>query len=237
WILEALKDQYAVSVLSWTPIDFTAINAYYGTALHHSDVTSYTVSPGCRRLIEALPIPLVLLKMSLLLRMCKQMQADYDVLITANNEMDFGRTGIQYVHYPWNFQPRPPAELRWYHGTTAVVSTYYHVCARLCDFSLQQMRQNLTLVNSDWIGAKVRGCHGIDSTTLYPPAAGTFPAVPWEQRDNGFVCIGRIRPEKELDKVIAIVAAVRSQGVNAHLHIIGSPDADWAYYQRTSNAG
>ena len=93
------------------------------------------------------------------------------------------------------------------------------------------MKQNLTLVNSDWIGDKVREWHGIESTTLYPPVSGEFPEVPWQNREDGFVCIGRISPEKELDDIIDILACVRKQGHDIHLHLIGSPDHP-RYYKR-----
>jgi glycosyltransferase involved in cell wall biosynthesis len=93
------------------------------------------------------------------------------------------------------------------------------------------MKQNLTLVNSNWTGNKVRERYGIATTTLYPPIAEDFPDVSWEDREDGFVCIGRITPEKEVDKIIDTLARVRSRGWDIHLHIIGSPD-HLGYYNR-----
>jgi glycosyltransferase involved in cell wall biosynthesis len=58
-----------------------------------------------------------------------------------------------------------------------------------------------------------------------------FPEVPWEDRENGFIAIGRIAPEKELEKLIDSLAAVKSQGWDIHLHIVGSPE-DRRYYKR-----
>ena len=60
--------------------------------------------------------------------------------------------------------------------------------------------------------------------TLFPPVPGDFPDVPWDERENGFVCIGRISPEKELEKVIKIVAAVRERGHDVSLHLVGTQD-------------
>ncbi|MGB7948000.1 MAG: glycosyltransferase, partial [Candidatus Binatia bacterium] len=95
----------------------------------------------------------------------------------------------------------------------------------------KRMKQNLTLVNSDWTGRKVSDRYGIATTTLYPPIAEDFPHTAWEDREDGFVCIGRITPEKELDKIIDILAAVKSQGWDLHLHIVGTPDHP-SYYDR-----
>src|SRR5262249_36777239 len=89
----------------------------------------------------------------------------------------------------------------------------------------------LTLANSDWTGERIRECHGIEAVTLYPPVTGIFPDVPWEDRSDGFVCIGRISPEKELDRVIDILAAARAASREIALHIVGTPD-DPAYTAR-----
>src|SRR3954470_11962361 len=70
------------------------------------------------------------------------------------------------------------------------------------DFFSERLKHNLTLVNSNWTAGKLSECYAIGSTTLYPPVPGEFPAVPWAEREDGFVCIGRFSPEKELEKVI-----------------------------------
>jgi glycosyltransferase involved in cell wall biosynthesis len=224
WVLEALKSEYATSVLSLDPIDLHAINRFYGTALHPSEFTAVRAYPTLRPALNSFPTPLSLLKASMLLRRCKQIAGDFDLLIGVNNEMDFGRPGIQYIHFPWAYFPRPPVELRWYHSSAALVKLYYRLCTRIADFDFERMKKNLTLVNSDWTGAKMRERHGIESVTLYPAAAATFPDVPWVDRESGFVCVGRWLPEKELDKVIDIVAALRAHGQDVHLHLVGSVD-------------
>jgi glycosyltransferase involved in cell wall biosynthesis len=231
WIIEALKRDHDVSVLVWRPVDLEAINRYYGTSLRPSDFKTLRVPPALPELIGLVPLPLSLLKTSILLRVCKQRKEQFDVIITANNEADFGRRGIQYIHYPWTFQPRPVVDLRWYHGFPAMLRAYYNLCYRISDFSFECMRQNLTIVNSEWIGKKVKERHGLRSVTLYPPVTGAFPEIPWENRENGFVCIGRIAPEKELEKVVDIIGRVRSRSRDVHLHIIGSPQ-DPSYHKR-----
>jgi glycosyltransferase involved in cell wall biosynthesis len=231
WIIEALKEDSKVTVLSWRPVDLAPVNRYFGTSLARQDFRNLMPHLALRRLIDLAPVPLSLLKTSLLLRLCKKIKGNYDVIITANNEGDLGRPGIQYIHFPWAYRPRPPTDLRWYHGSTSFVDAYYRLCVRICDFSFERMKKNLTLVNSDWTGAKVKECHGIGSLTVYPPVAGAFPAISWDRKENGFVCVGRISPEKELEKIIEILAAVRKAGHDIHLHIIGSPDHPRYYSQ------
>jgi glycosyltransferase involved in cell wall biosynthesis len=231
WIIEALKREHAISVLTWTPMYLASINRYCGTSLSASDFTVHRINPITRYLISLIPLPIGFLKTSLLLRLCKRIKDDYNVIITANNEADFGRRGIQYIHFPRVYLPRPDAGPRWRHVPLAWINAYYRLCLRISGFSFARMKQNLTLVNSDWTGAKVRERHAIEAMTLYPPVPGVSPEVPWEDRENGFVCIGRIAPEKELEKTIDILAAVRSRGWDIHLHIIGSKENS-RYYKR-----
>ncbi len=228
WMLEALKHDHTVSLLTWAAPDFPAINRFFGTTLRAAEFRLHTVPPVVRRLMRHSPLPLGLLQHSYLLRCGQKLAPAYDAIMTASNEADFGRRGIQYIHFPRFERVRPDVDLRWYHRLSLPVDAYYRLCAAVAGFSVERMKRNLTLVNSDWIGSRVRELYGIEPTTLWPPVPGNFPDVPWEQREEGFLCIGRISPEKEIDKVIDIVAAVRSRGRNMHLHIVGTGD-DSAY--------
>ena len=157
---------------------------------------------------------MALIKDNYLLLRCRRLAARFDVVISANNEVDVGRRGIQYIHYP-KLSLRPEVDLRWYHRLPFVVDAYRWLGLRLTGFSVERMRRNFSLVNSDFIGARVRALHGVETVTLFPPIAGTFPAVPWECREDGFVCIGRISPEKRLEQIIEILSKVRDKGLPA----------------------
>jgi glycosyltransferase involved in cell wall biosynthesis len=68
---------------------------------------------------------------------------------------------------------------------------------------------------------------------VHPPAAGAFPRVPWHEREDGFLCIGRVSPEKETERVIEIVGRVRATHPGVHLHIVGDP-GHGAYARRVA---
>src|SRR5437762_9574097 len=221
WMLQALRDDYDLTALTWEPCDLDAINRFYGTSLRPSDVATRDVSPLLRRAIDAIPLPLDLLKTALLLRRCKRMAAAYDLVLTAGNEMDFGRRGIQYVHFPWGFQP-PRIDARWCQPRV-LRSVYYRLCVALAGFSVDSMRRNVTLTNSRWTAATVKRRHGVDARTLHPPVAGDVRGLPWAARENGFLCIGRLAHEKRIERVIAILARVRQRVLDVHLHVVGTP--------------
>jgi glycosyltransferase involved in cell wall biosynthesis len=173
-----------------------------------------------------------------LLRAARQVRTHYDVIIGTNNEADFGCRGIQYIHFPRFNDPRvdprvqrslDPSTYSWYHRSNTAMGWYFRLCGAVSGFSMARMRENLTLVNSDWTGRVFHETHGVEPVTLYPPVASDFPDVPWERREHGFVCIGRISPEKRLGLIVTILAAVRARGHDVHLHIVGVVD-DPEYY-------
>jgi glycosyltransferase involved in cell wall biosynthesis len=229
WMIEALKDVHDVTVCTQVPVDFEAINRFYGTAIRPSDVAVVCAPSTLARMLAPLPLPLVLLKEALFWRRIRSIFGPHDVLISGNNEADFGRPGIQYIHYPWNLRPRP--DLRWYH-VSVLLHPYYRLCDGLVHFSADGARLNLSLVNSDWTGAVMRRRYGVAPRTVYPPVTATLAEVPWEARQNGFVCVGRIVPEKQVERVIDIVARVRETAPDVRLHIVGTPDAHPLYVRR-----
>ena len=146
------------------------------------------------------------------------------MVIGCNNEADFGRPGIQYVHYPKFLMARPAVDLRWYHASAALVGLYYRLAARLARLATARIKANLTLVNSAYMAAQVRALHGIEPVVLHPPVPGEFPVVPWAERENGFVCVGRLSREKRLDTIVEILRRIRAGGDDVTLHVAGVPD-------------
>ncbi len=222
WFLTALKDLYEVTVFAWEPVDLDAINLYYGTSLKPSDFR-VIMAPWLPRFIRSiLPFPIDLLKRSLMTRNVQKMARDYQVVASVNNEIDAGRPAIQYVHFPWGFWPRPQPDIRWYHRPPGLLALYFALSNRVGRVSWDRIRQNLTLVNSDWTGERYLTRYGRKPITVYPPVHGTFPPVSWDQRSNGFLCVGRISPEKRIDRIMEILDQVRTAGHDVHLHIVGT---------------
>jgi glycosyltransferase involved in cell wall biosynthesis len=74
--------------------------------------------------------------------------------------------------------------------------------------------------NSVWTRDLLRQRFGVDSEVVYPPVAGEYPDIPWSEREDGFVMIGRLAPEKGFASVVGILAEVRRRKP-VHLHIVG----------------
>jgi glycosyltransferase involved in cell wall biosynthesis len=224
WILQALRDEHELSLLAWRAPDLPACNRHYGTSLRDGDFTLHLVPTAARALARLSPTPAGLLKDAYLMRRSRRLAARHDVVIGCNNEADFGRPGIQYVHYPKLAMVRPSVDVRWYHASRGVMTLYYRAAARLARFSAVRMKANLTLANSAYMAATLRALHGIEPVVLNPPVPGEFPSVPWEERENGFVCVGRLSREKRVDTIVEILHRVRAGGDDVTLHVAGLPD-------------
>ena len=166
-----------------------------------------TVPWTLRQAVRLPPPPLALLGLCSTMRVVRWhlARAPFDAVISTMNEIDVGRPAIQYVHYPWAKYPRPGVDYRWYHYTPAV-RLYRWLANQVAGYRESRATANYTLANSSWTAALFEEWYGRSCRVLYPPVVGGFPDVPRAMRARAFIVVGRISPEKELEKVIQIVA-------------------------------
>lgn len=225
WALQALAPHHDVTVLTWWPLEVEPINHFFGTSLRTGEFATRTVPASWRLALDHLPMPAALLRSALLMRYTRRQVHGFDVVLSLHNEVDYGRRGIQYIHYPTYVRPRPAVDLRWYH-LPALLRAYYTAADGVAGFSLARVRRNLTLVNSDWTGAEAKKYLGLTTTiTLYPPVADPEPPWPWPARRRGFLAIGRMSPEKEYERILEIVARVRQRHPDLTLTIVTTVDS------------
>lgn len=227
WMLQSLVKRAEVTVLSWVPLALEAVDAYYGTRLADAGLKSLCRRPLVSYWLERLGVPHELFKLHYLMAHARRLGPGYDLVCSANNELDLGGRAVQYVHYPWNSHPRPDCHPDWYSRRTLrmVLHIYYALCTRMSGYSREGMLSNLTLVNSDWTGRLFQRTYGPAAyRVLHPPALGRFPRVPWKPRRNAFLSIGRQCPTKEWEKLITIVAGLRARGHEVELTLAGSRD-------------
>jgi glycosyltransferase involved in cell wall biosynthesis len=223
WIIEGLKREHDVTLLTWRRPDLERINYLFGTDLADRDFECREAPALLWRLLSLPPMPLALLKDSCLMHQARSLAPAYDVLISASGEHDLGGRGIQYVHYPRFIRLRSEDLQAPYHYPW-LVRGYRRAALRLTGTMLARVSANRTLANSNWVAELYRGVHGGAVEILHPPAAGVFPAVPWEARADGIVCIGRFAGEKRLEYVIEVVERVRVHRPDVRLHVVGVVD-------------
>lgn len=225
WTLESLKGVCDLSLFTSADLDYAGINRFFGTTLKSGDFKVYRTPVRASAALRHLPIRADLLSGALNQRWLKRLlhRHEFDVILGTHNEMDFGQPGIQYVHFPWGHIRRPETEMRWYHLAPAVLF-YRAACARIGGISIERLRSNVTLANSAFIADLIRQAHGIEARILPPPVPADFPHVPWSERRDAFVGIGRLHQEKKWDQAVEIVRRVRQSGRDAQLTLILTPE-------------
>lgn len=103
WMMEALKQKYDLTLFTISAVDFEKLNLMYGTSLSSNVVQvksffSQYFSPLANSLV-ANSKPIRMFFFHLLLRYLKSKSHHYDLLISAYNAVDFGKQGMQYIHW------------------------------------------------------------------------------------------------------------------------------------------
>ncbi|WP_142846709.1 glycosyltransferase family 4 protein [Telmatospirillum sp. J64-1] len=237
WALQGLRAEYQVTLLAWEKPDFALMNDRFGTNVPPDGAGVVLVPRWLGRLLDLIPFRLALLRRSILQSFARRLlrERDFDVVASAENEMDVGRRMVQYVHFPWAAYPRPGHDLRWYHPKP-LVWLYRSIVIALFGDARKSIRTNLTLVNSAWTGRYYQEWYdGAPCQVLYPPAPVAPSNQDWEERRDSFICLGRFAPEKRILEMIAVLRQVRRRGFDITMDICGQI-GDAAYYRKVCAA-
>jgi len=226
WVLQALQDDYALTLVTTGVVDWDALNAFCGTSVRPDAVT--LVTPRLPPTLRDLG-PGAAFRRALNQRQARRVAAGCDAFVSAYNPVDVGRPAIQLIaDLSWDpplarrFDPLPPGLRGRLLASPAAHGAYAWLVARLARPSGRDpLAGDRVVANSHWVAELVERRHGVRTEVLYPPVPGTFPPVPWEARAQRFVSIGRIAPEKRVERLIAIIAGVRARGHDVALHLAG----------------
>lgn len=222
WTLEALREDFDLTLATLGPVDLDALNRSFGTSLRASDFAIRLAPAAWRFAVRYSPTRGALFQACVMMRWAQDLDRAhrFDLMMSTQNESDFHRRGLQYVHYPWLYLPRPAVEMQWFHHIPGFLSAYRELCRRIARTSNEGLRRNLSLANSQFVAAKIRDVHGVASQVIYPPVPGGFPDVPWEQRRPGVVALGRMVHLKRWDMAVEIVERARAAGADLTLTLI-----------------
>ncbi len=207
WILEALKDKYNVTLVTLLDVDFPSLNSMYGTHLSSESVRVKSIFPkwmysGLELVMANNSVARIFL-LHLLIRYFKLQSLDDDLVLSAYNAMDLGKAGIQYIH--------------WINVFDKDAQFYKNIS----NFSDEKMKSNLSLANSYLVADAIHAEYDIESTVVYPPVVMEVQQVPWEQKENAFICSGRLTEPKQPHKAIKILKQVREKGFDVKLYLTG----------------
>jgi glycosyltransferase involved in cell wall biosynthesis len=227
WTLQALQAGFRPTLITTGRPDLRELNGKYGTDVDPGKVETRLVGvpPGTRQRFDAL-------RGSRLARYCRRHARDFDVMISAYNVMDFGVAGIQMIA-DFSFDDDLRRELDFdggaaqgaFHRASTGRSLYIRLARALSGTDGHGWKRNRTVANSEWTKDLLRRRFDVSSEVVYPPVVGDFPSVPWTEREDGFVLMGRLVPEKGIGRAIEILAEVRKHKP-VHLHVVGRRGRD-----------
>lgn len=207
WILEALKPKYRVTLLTLFPLDLQRLNLAYGTLLSSENITVKSILPGVLKsgfkFLMANNKSAKKLFNHLFIRQFKKQAQDYDLVLSAYNAADLGKKGIQYIHWIDVFDKD---------------GEFYK---KISDFSDERMKSNVSIANSYVVADAILTEYGIESTVIYPPVVLDVQNISWEQKENAFICSGRLTNAKQPHKAIQILKKIREKGYDVKLYLTG----------------
>ena len=218
WALEALKDDYEVTLI--VPFAGTfmervdLLNAQYGTTFKAGDFTLRTFPRST--FFQKILTKLWAFRTYYFMNRVRSVVEEYDLMFSTFNEMDFGKRGIQYIHYP--MIASIPSK-----GLSGKIKLFYRkLMPVLFGYNKNRMLENISLTCSEWTSNDIRAIYPtlLDVVVVYPPVLKL--AVPnAEKKSHSFAFVGRISPEKRIEEVIAICEGLRAVGHMIELTIIG----------------
>ncbi|MEM1003410.1 MAG: glycosyltransferase family 1 protein, partial [Bacteroidota bacterium] len=215
WILEALKEDFEVTLHTFCDVELSALDRMYGTSLAASTITINSITPGILSgLFSFIMSNNSFLRTAFVYKTIKSLKDNaekYDLVFSAFNNIDMGRKGIQYFHWT-RVVERPYETAKWWQV----------MLMRWAKFSHQSMRQNFSLANSQYTASMVKKTYGVNTQIVYPPVVADIDHVAWEDKEDAFICSGRLVDSKQPHKVINIVKSIRDQGFDVKLHLTGA---------------
>lgn len=230
-VVEALQRDYDVTLLTEAEPDFAARNEFYGTAVDPESVTVRGLPAPLAQCFDAFANRCSRLKWLAYNRYLRRIEYRYDLLVSTMNEFDLSGPSVQYVHYP-RF-PRLRA-----HGASRggpADAVYHRCCDRIDSVDSDALNGTRVLANSAWTASVVAEHYAVTPEVVYPPVpVDRVEGRPWEERERGFVTVGRLAPRKCILALIDLVAALVAAGHDLHYHVVGPP-TERAYARRVQS--
>lgn len=215
-VCQALQDDHDVTLFTTSETRLAELNRLFDTSVDVPIDQPPLSGPLARGFAALTPHlgPQLPLRSALLLGYFRRRAAAFDVAVSTANEIALPLPSVQYVHFPQFFQRHCPA---------ADAGRMNPVWSRLAGPRDRRLPADATVVaNSSWTAGVVETIYDRQPDVLHPPVDPIPDPLPWDQREQGVVLLGRIAPDKRALAAIDVVDRVRERGHDCLLRIVGS---------------
>lgn len=226
WTLQALQDDFDVSLVTAADnLNFEQLNDTY-----HSNV-----DPGKINVIKAPVLPWVKNELqfvawqhALFHRFCHTISDDFDLCISGYNIVPFAKPSIQLIG---DFSFTEELRKKFYtqsfqsfkHRASLVRSAYLAIRDLISGGEISPGENDIVLANSQWTSKKLEEYVGLKADVIYPPVSLPNQKTNGAKRNElGFLYIGRVSPEKELENIIFLLDKIHQSGFPVTLDIAGN---------------
>lgn len=236
-VLEALQDEYDPTLFTMCEVDLAAQNDYFDTAVRET-IPVVTLGMTGRLLRASMAVSeravgrqLRHLHAAVFGRFVRRVvDAEFDLVVGTDGAFVTDLPSIkyvqQYVHYPHSARAGDGA-------TPSLPQRLYDRLLRTVAGDDGSGRPPTWVGNSAWTSAVVESVCDVTARTVYPPVVtDEFDPLPWDDREDGFVCLGRVSPVKNVERNVEIVDRLRERGHDVHLHVVGPATPGDAYADR-----
>lgn len=170
-----------------------------------------------------------------------------DFCISCANMVDFRKEAIHFIYmlnFDYDFRrtvltgihSKPVLASSFWRNFKDYLKCFLFFKPRSAEELIKDKKQ-IIFANSQWVSNAISEYYGVDNIpVIYPPVLLEVPEVPWKQRQNACLCLGRIDAEKKVEEIISVMSRVREKtGQDIHLHLAGAfgdtPYANMIYAQ------
>ena len=228
-VLESLQRRHDVTLLTLTDPDIPHLNDYFDTAVDADSLAVRTAGTLAPFINSRYGLKWYVLQNALLGRYARRHADEFDLLVSTIIELGLESDSVQYIHFPFDWTVSLDNREEIFHPTVEEDSLYERLCTAVAGVDLSDIRSNALLANSGWTADVVDDAYGTRPRVVHPPVdTSEFDPRPWDEREDGFVTVGRIERSKRIAELIRIVDGVRERGHDVHFHVIG-PTVDEEY--------
>lgn len=216
WLLEALKTDYAVNLLTRGGFNLNELNEISGTSIRTDEIQIIEKSNILYR---------TRFGHAFFLRFCRSIGNQFDMRITGSRTLNWGMTAVHFLSdVAWNstlINRFCENEEKRGNTRSLMVAILDFIRTKIVGRSKWDIANDYFVANSYWTSSVSREFLSHAPKVIYPSVCSSSTQTKWSSKQNRFICLGRISPEKKIEVIIDILARVRQKGYDIQLHIIG----------------